>query len=54
MARQRQAGDYNTVDMSLVKMYNHYLPPYHAAVAAGAGSVMHFLQRDQRHPRNGQ
>ncbi len=36
-----EAGrDYNTVDMSLVKMYQYYLPPYRAAVAAGAGSVM--------------
>ena len=36
-----EAGrDYNTVDMSLIKMYEYYLPPYKAAVAAGAGSVM--------------
>ena len=36
-----EAGrDYNTVDMSRVKMYNEYLPPYKAAVQAGAGSVM--------------
>ncbi len=26
--------------MSRVKMYNEYLPPYKAAVQAGAGSVM--------------
>ncbi len=32
--------DYNTVDMSRVTMYNYYLPPYKAAVDAGAGSVM--------------
>lgn len=32
--------DYNTVDMSRVKMYNYYLPPYKAAVDAGTGSVM--------------
>ncbi len=32
--------DYNTVDMSLSKMYNEYLPPYKAAVDAGSGSVM--------------
>ncbi len=32
--------DYNTVDMSPVKMYNYYLPPYKAAVDAGTGSVM--------------
>jgi beta-glucosidase len=36
-----EAGrDYNTVDMSRVTMYNEYLPPYKAAVEAGAGSVM--------------
>ena len=36
-----EAGrDYNTVDMSLVKMYNEYLPPYKAGVDAGAGSIM--------------
>jgi beta-glucosidase len=36
-----EAGrDYNTVDMSRVTMYNEYLPPYKAAVDAGAGSVM--------------
>ncbi|MBK9729330.1 MAG: beta-glucosidase BglX [Saprospiraceae bacterium] len=32
--------DYNTVDMSLVKMYNDYLPPYKAAIEAGVGTVM--------------
>ena len=32
--------DYNTVDMSRVKMYNDYLPPYKAAVDAGVGTVM--------------
>ena len=36
-----EAGrDYNTVDMSRVKMYQYYLPPYKAAVDAGVGSVM--------------
>lgn len=36
-----EAGrDYNTVDMSRIRMYNQYLPPYKAAVEAGAGSVM--------------
>ncbi len=36
-----EAGrDYNTTDMSLVRMYNEYFPPYKAAVDAGAGSVM--------------
>jgi beta-glucosidase len=32
--------DYNTVDMSRLRMYNEYLPPYKAAVDAGASSVM--------------
>lgn len=36
-----EAGrDYNTTDMSRVRMYNDYLPPYKAALDAGAGSVM--------------
>ncbi|MBK0383309.1 beta-glucosidase BglX [Pedobacter sp. SD-b] len=36
-----EAGrDYNSTDMSKVKMYNEYLPPYKAAVDAGAGSIM--------------
>ncbi|MFI5140221.1 MAG: beta-glucosidase BglX [Sphingobacteriales bacterium] len=36
-----EAGrEYNTVDMSLIKMYQDYLPPYKAAVDAGAGSFM--------------
>lgn len=36
-----EAGrDYNTVDMSRVRMYNEYMPPYKAAVDAGVGSVM--------------
>jgi beta-glucosidase len=32
--------DYNTTDMSRIKMYQYYLPPYKAAVEAGVGSVM--------------
>lgn len=32
--------DYNTVDMSPMRMYQDYLPPYKAAVDAGAGGVM--------------
>ncbi|MGC4039472.1 MAG: beta-glucosidase BglX [Flavobacterium sp.] len=32
--------DYNTVDMSKIRMYNDYLPPYKAAVDAGTASVM--------------
>lgn len=36
-----EAGrDYNTVDMSKIRMYNEYLEPYKAAVDAGVGSVM--------------
>jgi len=32
--------DYNTVDMSLQRMYQDYLPPYRAGLDAGAGGVM--------------
>ena len=32
--------DYNTTDMSRVRMFNEYFPPYKAAIDAGAGSVM--------------
>ena len=32
--------DYNAVDMSPTRMFQDYLPPYHAAIEAGAGSVM--------------
>lgn len=36
-----EAGrDYNTVDMSRLRMYNEYLPPYKAAFDAGAASAM--------------
>lgn len=36
-----EAGrDYHSVDMSRVKMYNQYLPPYKAAVDAGVASAM--------------
>jgi len=36
-----EAGrDYNTVDMSKVRMYNEYLPPYKAAFEAGSGTAM--------------
>ena len=36
-----EAGrDYNTVDMSRLRMYNYYFPPYKAAAQAGAGSFM--------------
>lgn len=36
-----EAGrDYNTVDMSKIRMYNEYFPPYKAGIDAGAGTVM--------------
>lgn len=36
-----EAGrDYNTVDMSMRRLRSIYLPPYKAAIDAGAGSVM--------------
>jgi beta-glucosidase len=36
-----EAGrDYNSVDMSRLKMYNEYLPAYKAAIDAGVGCVM--------------
>lgn len=36
-----EAGrDYNTTDMSRIRMHNEYFPPYQAAVMAGVGSIM--------------
>lgn len=36
-----EAGrEYNSVDMSKIKMFNKYLPPYKAAIDAGVASVM--------------
>jgi beta-glucosidase len=36
-----EAGrDYNTVDMSRMRMFNEYLPPYKAAIDVGVGCVM--------------
>lgn len=32
--------DYNTVDMSRLRMFNEYFPPYKAALDAGAATVM--------------
>ena len=32
--------DYNTVDMSKLRMYNEYMPPYKAAIDAGVKSIM--------------
>ena len=45
--------DYNTVDMSKVKMYNDYLPPYKAAVDAGTGSVMSSFNTIDNIPASG-
>ena len=36
-----EAGrDYNTTDMSRVRMFEYYLPPFKAAIDAGVGSIM--------------
>ena len=32
--------DYNTTDMSLSRLWNYYLPPFHAAIGAGADTAM--------------
>lgn len=32
--------DYNSVDMSLAKMHQEYLPPYRSAIDGGAGAMM--------------
>ncbi len=49
-----EAGrDYNTVDMSRIKMYNEYLPPYKAAVDAGAASVMSSFNEVEGMPSSG-
>ena len=49
-----EAGrDYNTVDMSRLQMYNYYLPPYRAAVEAGAGSVMSSFNEVDAVPASG-
>ncbi|GAO29608.1 beta-glucosidase BglX [Geofilum rubicundum] len=32
--------DYNTVDMSRIRMFNDYFPPFLAAIEEGAGSIM--------------
>lgn len=47
-----EAGrDYTAADMSRQKLYNCYLPPYRAAIEAGAGSVMtSFNLLDGEHP----
>ena len=38
---QPESGrDYNTTDMSVQRLWNFYLPPFKAAIDAGAGTVM--------------
>ena len=44
--------DYNSVDMSPARMYQDYLPPYRAAIDAGAGSVMIALNSINGVPAN--
>jgi beta-glucosidase len=49
-----EAGrDYNTADMSRLKMYEYYLPPYRAAVEAGVGSVMSSFNEIDAVPASG-
>ena len=43
--------DYNTTDMSEQRLRNLYLPPFKAAVDAGADTVDVLVQRDQRRAR---
>lgn len=49
-----EAGrDYNTVDMSRIKMYQYYFPPYKAAVEAGAATVMTSFNEIDAMPASG-
>lgn len=49
-----EAGkDYNTTDMSRIRMYNEYFPPYKAAVEAGVGSVMSSFNEVEGIPATG-
>ncbi|MBX9721068.1 MAG: beta-glucosidase, partial [Candidatus Obscuribacterales bacterium] len=49
-----EAGrDYNTVDMSRLRMYNEYLPPYKAAVDAGVATVMSSFNEIDGMPSSG-
>lgn len=49
-----EAGrDYNTVDMSRIRMYNEYFLPYKAAVDAGVGSVMTSFNEVEGVPASG-
>lgn len=45
--------DYNTVDMSRIKMYQYYFPPYKAAVDAGAATVMTAFNEIDAMPASG-
>jgi len=45
--------DYNTVDMSRVRMYNDYLAPYKAAIDAGVRSVMSSYNTVENIPSTG-
>ena len=45
--------DYNLADMSRIKMFEYYLPPYQAAVEAGAGSVMSSFNEVEARPATG-
>lgn len=49
-----EAGrDYNPADMSRVKMFNEYLPPYKAAVDAGSASIMASFNEVEGMPATG-
>ncbi len=49
-----EAGrDYNTTDMSRIRMYNEYFPPYKAAVEEGVGSVMSSFNEVEGIPATG-
>ncbi len=49
-----EAGrDYNTTDMSRLRMYQEYFPPYKAAIDAGVGSVMTSFNEIEGVPASG-
>ncbi len=49
-----EAGkEYNTVDVSRVQLWNKYLPPYQAAVNAGAATVMNSFNLFEGVPASG-
>ena len=49
-----EAGrEYNTVDISRVQLWNKYLPPYKAAVDAGAGTLMNSFNIFEGIPASG-